>query len=140
MATIPPLQVSKDSFSFTSFPLPSFEFEKYLTKQLFPPDDSHKDNSIFCDTIQSRRESSMSISIAIVGTDGIVLATDSRVKVTNENIGMLIYRDVGKKLWILKKGEIVAGLTTVSTNRGLQEWLVSHYINEELPLVPTKNQ
>ena len=80
----------------------------------------------------------MSISIAIAGIDGIVLATDSRVTVKNENIGMLTYRDVGKKLWVLKKGEIVAGLTTVSTNRGLQEWLVNHYINEELPSLPNR--
>jgi len=69
----------------------------------------------------------MSIAIAIIGLDGIVLATDKRVTISNQ-VGMLKYRDIGSKLLMLsKRDRSLAGLAGVSNNRGLQDWILEAY-------------
>ena len=69
----------------------------------------------------------MSISVSIIGNDGIVLATDSRV--TIRSLPVLTHHDTATKLWDL--GGVV-GLMTVNDNRGFSEWLVESYKKRQL--------
>jgi 20S proteasome alpha/beta subunit len=86
-----------------------------------------------CDTITSehkgREESTMSIIMALMGIDGIVLATDSRLtshwKETSE------IRDDEKKLWVLKSN---IGLVYACNDLPFSKWLISKMESEVINL------
>jgi hypothetical protein len=69
-------------------------------------------------------ESGMSISIAIIGIDGIVLATDDRTVLTGS--GIQKHRDGSQKMWILQDRY---GGMSVNMNAGSSDWIIENFMD-----------
>ncbi len=81
----------------------------------------------------------MSISVAIIGIDGIVLAADSRVTSKSANAEMVLYHNAGKKLSLRKiSNELKIGIASVNDNKGFDEWLLDDYFNSQYKAVKDK--
>jgi 20S proteasome alpha/beta subunit len=89
-------------------------------------------DTIPADTTHGRL-SAMSISVAIIGTDGIVLAADSRVTSKSYTVEMSLLHNAGKKLWVKRIGDKFSiGVASVANNAGFQHWLIDYYLNVEV--------
>jgi len=95
-------------------------------------------NSLACyDTINQAElvscgdvESDMSIAIGLIGTDGIVLATDSRL--SRQEGGATYHEDNSQKLWALTE---TIGLMSTGYNSGYRHFLVDYIQEIILPQV-----
>ena len=76
--------------------------------------------------ITNREKLSMSLGIAIKGIDGIIMASDSRLVKTEENIPLMQF-DGCKKLWKINEK---VGLMASSNIGGYESWLIDFQLRD----------
>lgn len=117
---------------------------------LFPPqnrraDDNDGDSCFLFDSrdkmqhkrhFNSGRDTSMSIATGFIGIDGIVLATDSKLSVTDREGGIESFEGYSKKLWNITDK---IGCTSIGTQEGYRKWLISEMSAKSKSISSTEN-
>ncbi len=77
----------------------------------------------------------MSIAMAFIGIDGIVLATDSRLSLTDTGEIFTGFNDYSQKLWQITEN---VGCTSIGSQEGYRKWLIDEMARKS-KLMPSAN-